>query len=77
MDECGRLQRVAGSLPSHPLRRQSPQFLIDQWQQVVRCFRIPILYRLKNACDVANVPILDDFPTLLQARFETTDQLKN
>src|SRR6266699_3264298 len=55
VNQGGGLEGVTWSLPSHFVRGQFPQFLIDQRQQFLRGLLIAARHGFENAGDVAHV----------------------
>jgi hypothetical protein len=55
VDERGRLKRVSRLFPSHPLRGELAEFLVNQRQQILSGFCIALLDRLKDLRHFAHV----------------------
>jgi hypothetical protein len=55
VDQCGRLKRVAGRFLSYLLRRQLPQLLIDEGQELLGGMRITFVQGGQDAGNLAHV----------------------
>lgn len=54
MHQGGGLERMTGSLVGHLVRREPPQFVIDQRQQFVRGFGVTVLNGVEDLSCVAS-----------------------
>ncbi len=56
VNQGGRLEGLPRSLMSQPGGSQLPQFIVDQWQELIGGGRHPTLNRAQNPGDVAHGP---------------------
>jgi len=54
MDERRRLQGLAGGFVGHPGRREPPQFVIDQREQLLGGLRVARLSAVEDVCHVGH-----------------------
>jgi hypothetical protein len=60
VDQCRRLERLAGRFLSQPLCRQPAQFLVDEREQFIGCVQIALVQGVKDAGDFTHRRLAGD-----------------